>query len=59
MDDPKRYNPNSMNLNGGRDRTRTCDLLRVKQLVWFWIASYCFQYFTGLKDAGKIERYAL
>ena len=29
MDTPKRYNPNSIDLNGGRDRTRTCDLLRV------------------------------
>ena len=23
-----------VDLNGGRDRTRTCDLLRVKHMVW-------------------------
>jgi hypothetical protein len=33
MDTPKRYNPNSIDFNGGRDRTRTCDLLRVKQAL--------------------------
>ena len=27
---PKSYTPNLLNSNGGRDRTRTCDLLRVK-----------------------------
>jgi hypothetical protein len=25
--------PNILSLNGGRDRTRTCDLLRVKRCV--------------------------
>ena len=30
---PKVYKPKLLNGNGGRDRTRTCDLLRVKQAL--------------------------
>ena len=45
---------NLKGLNGGRDRTRTCDLLRVKNVVWF--ISTCLFFLTSYRYGNPPEK---
>ena len=46
---------NSKRLGGGRDRTRTCDLLRVKNVVWLGNHSPLFSVACMDANSGRLS----